>query len=540
MALISLTLRLRPSRLFMTLQKGAPVFKSIRLIICIAMLSVQVFAGAKKAKLEDNTILPVPPPPEAKHMTDAEYQAMLKEYSKPGIIRKVAQSDRFDQTALTAEFKNLRSRMIGGPVWKNDRDVDDSQQPYRGVNTAHELTTLIADVEQKYATFSASDAKFLAAQIIALKPLQSFVFRCRDLVDNSRLSKSILVTMLRSVRAGADLIFPDSDPQANAVFDFFMTPTDGRKGDIANDSQFSDFLTKEAYPALQALQSRIDAIDFSKGFYFDNAVFNKNVNFASDKDRFLMFGPREKLGMQANLNFNLSGLAYVMAYNLKGLFLFNDSISRIYGFDSMKWDVDGATAEARATEFAKYPQLFVKRPGGEAWTKESYRYLTDGLDQAESLWRATKPEIKDNPVLVPMIDVSGYGPFVRPVDEVFKTFSKLIHNDKDGVKSAVFGTEAVEVNFSTLFDSPPETFHAFAPKKFRNERTTQDKKYMNENTPEKYRNYRYGEAISWDYTSYQKYFPQVNDDKSLKQAVRVMNQAWGGWLLGVPMASFAL
>lgn len=514
------------------------------LMAFIAISTVAVTANATKPKAQpEAAFLPPPPAPHA-FMSEEDYSKKLKEVRSA--TRRVADIDNVDEaSALSDELKNIRAEIIGGDVWAKGQKTG---QVKKGIQTAEEIPALIESLEKKYDTLP-MDAKLAAAQIIAIKPYRSVVYRARKLIDDAEYTKALVITALRATASGQNVFFPTE--QWKAGFDYLTTPSANMGTDINNEGQLQEFIRTEVLPAVQTLETRVRAMRFTTPVYFDNKMAYSTANFFSDDDRFALIGETERNTALAGLNFSISSIHYGLAYNWNGMFETADKMARVYGFRNglsavLPGDfVEGATAEKRNAVLKRNKSLFVLREGGAAWTTAAYPYFKEGVRFARLSWDAAKKDGSSNNNLNMLLDPRGVLPFTRQGDTALKNVENLTvgNGPTDAVfTSAVIGNESVKVNVYALFNKPPEDMKAFLPIDYQGG----DRVIASEFARDKggalkggYRNYKFGSPAKWctdacvgangkEVNSYGTYFPGVKTPEEVRDAARILSQTWGG------------
>ena len=501
-------------------------------------LALTLNANAKVAKFTTRYVpspapTMMPTPPDFAAMSDEAFSKAQK--SIKAANRSVADIDKVDDTtALSDDLKNIRSKLIGGPAWKNNQK--DPATTYNAISAPSAINTLIADLDGRYDSL-APDAKFVAAQIIALKPLESAIFRARHLIDNAELTRSAIVTILRAASSGQNAYFPTD--QWKAGFDYLTLPSASHKEpDILNEEDFHHYMLTEVRPAIEKLRDRIAALNFTKPIYVDNQMALSTANFVADDDRYAILGETERIATLAGLQLSLSGLYSALAYDWAGLFQATDSVARVYGFRASMQGlipgldfVDEATSESRVRIIKNFTRLLTLRPGGEKWTQAAYPLFVDGMRNVKLAWLGIKADQKSNANLNNLIDPRGFLPWNRQIDASLTNIESLIGGQS--VSSAVVAGEVVDVKFKDMFTTPPADLKAFLPTGFEGGNIYVKNPYGMEMA----RNYRRGTPSAWNTSAFKPYFPNVKSNDDIKRTARVMSQAWGGWLLGLPISS---
>jgi hypothetical protein len=510
----------------------------------VAMTAIAVSANAKPKPFPTPAALPEPPPVTV--MSEEQYQKALKDAKTT--TRRVADIDNVNEaTALSDDLKNLRSDVIGGSVWVNKLQTRQKAKP--GVQDIKGITDLIADLEGRYDSL-AMDAKLVAAQIIALKPYRSIIYRARHLIDNAEFSKASVVGMLRMAASGQNAFFPTE--QWKAGFDFFTAPSADMGPDINTEEDLHVFIRTQALPALTELKSKVLAMNFSTPVYFDNKMAYAAANFISDDDRYALIGETERIAALSGLAFAISGVHSSLAYNWLGMFDTADQMARVYGFrNAIPFTdfVDVATAKKRNEIVNRNKVLFTLKSGGETWTRAAYPYFKEGVQYAKLAWSMAKKDGNANNNLNNLLDPRGFLPATRQVDTGFANIESLIAGD--GMSSAVVGGEKVDVKFREIFDNPPEDLKVFMAVKYNNDEKVIQSEFARDKKGDLaggYRNYMRGSPAEWCIAdcvgankkpakSYGHYFPNVKSADDIKRSARILNQTWGGALIGASLGA---
>lgn len=504
--------------------------------VLVAMFLLQVSLSAQaKSKIE-------PPPPVPENLqttiTEEEYQKILTAAKK---ARKVAsESDTFDyNSAYSDDAKNLQARINGGSLWRNGQQTD---ARVGGINKASDIDALIADLETNYEKLQ-PDAKFMAAFWISLKPWKAFAVRAKPLVERHNLSQSAIVTIMRATYASINVFAPDT-PSWKAGFEYVTLPVPGMGADIASEQALHTFASSELLPSIDAFNARIYKLNFAtKPIYFDNKVLVRSANFVSTRDRHVRLGEAERLSVLAGGLLAYSNLAGAMAYTWEGFFAAADNVGTVYGFSSKLSD-GSMTAAKRFEAVKKQANLFRLRPDARGvatytkakeWTnKVAFAKFKEGLRAARASWTWLKNNGTNDDATRNIFDPRVFIPFTRIIDTSFDNIDSLLHDR--GIASAVVNGETVDVNFKLMFEDPPLALTEFFPVAFEGGQN----KLVDPATRKEYRNFNYGNPKAWNVGAYTKYFPNVRTNDDVKRTARVLNQAWGGWMLGIPLAGMTM
>lgn len=485
----------------------------------------------------------------------------MQEYAK----RKIAQSDTFDETkALSEQYRNVRSQLIGGPIFSGGKKTKDVP----GVKTPENIVDLLKDLQPRYdrGEFTSPDARVLVAQIQMLRPFMGFVFRAKQIFETSsgdaRFAHAFAVTVLRTAASGIDIYLPNEEWKAG--FDFSVQPPYAEQDKkcenaIANIDNWSNrcdikdgetlklWVRREFLPQLGVLHKALSEVKFNQAVYWDNQMFYKGANFVSHKDRYLRLGEVERLAMLAVVQGSFSALIGMGAYDLTGFFESFDTIAKVYGFQ-VDFDATNATSADRFLGIKKrHPRLFRFRsedPESKKYMLSSYNWLKMSLRTSYSAWQGLNEIKADSTAQRNLIDPRLAAPFARLINTGFQNLfavagigNNFAEVEKGEVLSAVVNGEKVTVLLKKFF-TEPDNLQKFFPLTF--DQGGEDSVKQVDGKPVEYRNYRRGKPISWDYKFYGRYFEGVDSNAKVEQTARVLSQSWGGFVLGLPIAGMML
>ena len=517
--------------------------------------------GAKTAEMID-------PPAVQAFWTDEEYKAK-RAWSAKQANRVIAKTDVVNEdTALSEDFRNLRNRLIGGVKYKDGKV---SGETFPGVSTPDQLDAFLAYYETSYNSL-ATDAKFVAAQMIPMRVYRGIIARSLHLLQTAKLAHSTVATILRLTTTGIYTFLPTK--QAEAAIQYVAMPFDGMKDDINSEADLQRFMQGDAFRALDASISHIYALNLEKQIYFDNKLAYGKGDFPlSDYDRFTTIGEAERFALLGGLSFAESALASTNAYSLNGFFEAVKRISKQFGYDAAKGyasdqGINGVSAKERtqilrdvAADSAKagqktgQPGLFKRNPNGVKWMSTSWVNLRNAIQASRvsyDLLKKNKDSHNDMNLFNPQVFLS----FDRIVNASFENLEPLVDNPTEftenrakpapetadskvvTINSAFDSKEHQDVDLKKFFMHPPADLFAFLPTPtgFKNAPFRQFKTPGHKTTHE-WHNYLSESPTAWDLGAFQPYFPGINKQEDVQKAARVLSQAWGGWLVGLPLAA---
>ena len=460
-------------------------------------------------------------------LNDQEYKKLLLEAKFA--TREIAQTDTIDYaTEVADDLKNITSQLVGGTQWQNQKELKTPALP--GVRTSEELAALIDKLEAEYANHSPM-AQLVIAQLSSLKPFRGILFRLRPLAENQHTPAvhGLIISFLRGINAGINNLFPSD--QWTAGFDYLTKPFPGVAPQIKSANQLKTFVQSAAIPEMLKLALRVKNLNLTKPVYFDNKIFWGKANFTSEHDRFKLIGETEKEVYLSSILYGMSSLYNAIAYDWTGLFKATQSFWVTYGFNTLA-NPDNMTAEQRIASINQYPKLFTLIPGGNVYTKMGFFRFKESLKFAKAAWERIKAENREKDFqAVTFFDPRGFSPFTRIIDTSFLDIEGLI-SDK-GISSAVVNGETLTINFKKFSEEPPVNLKSFLATHFKNSNGPRD--LVEPKTGLKYRDYSKGNPDGWNTSAYVKYFPNIDKD-GVPKTIRILNQSWGGGILGFPLA----
>ncbi|MBS1964148.1 MAG: hypothetical protein JST04_18190 [Bdellovibrionales bacterium] len=540
-----------------------------RSLATFLFLGFAVSAGAATAKTVAKTVAkttvkstPAGPAPEVMPPPSAEeYQAAIAAAEERG-GRKVATTEsRNETTNFSDSFIALRKRVFAA-------------------KTPEDLHSILRDLDNDafYNTLG-DDAKFAAAQMAPLIAFNGFFNRAIDWIEPTPITRLGAVATLRAVGAGVMTYLPTD--QWKAGMKYLTVPNTGTGKPITNELEFHDFLNNEVRPKLGKARDRLHALNFAnKTVYFDAKIFYADADFFSDQDRFIRMGEAERHAALSNVHYALSSLCSLNAYNLNGLFSAIDTLSKKFGYGSaFRYNPEVTTDRVRFDVLRAQNNrtgLFDLREGGQGWMNSAYADLKWAVAEASYSWAELRRRQNDESTFGNLLDPRGTTPIARMmttglhnlsyVTTVDKTYSNTAKDGSkvDGVTSAVVSNESAKIDLASFYHSAPKSLVDLFPLKdgfdtapYNRTMTVEivdkdGKSVLNakgEKTwskPKPYHDFTAGRAIKWDVKKYETLFPELKGlsekdaQKRIPQIARVLSQSWGGWLVGMPMASLIL
>ena len=484
--------------------------------------------------------------PEMKTLTDEEFAKEEKESLKRA-KRSIAQvaNDSFDAGRnLSPTYRNLVNEILG--LQKIDSGGNDLAEKWPGIKTPEAIDAFITKLESNYSSYP-SDAKFLAAQLIPMKVFKSLAYRMRPMVDKKDRSRAfphaLLVTFIRQFVTGMAIYAHTG--QWKALLQYLTEPFPGTENKLMNREQdFYVFLRDELLGTLHTYRQRIEDLNFkSTPIYWDNHVFYTPANFKDSLDQYVRIGEAERRSLVSAIYGAISATDTLCAYSLENLFVMIQDVAKVYGFQTA-YSPGSATAQTRFNVMKKYQDtLFVLRPEEKKikGSTNSYMYkaleaLQISVEQGYLSWDELGKDPSNQPRS--LFNPAAFMPFNRTIASNFGVMRNIVKGPFS-VQSDVVNGEHFDVNVPALFMDPPERILAdFLPTAFEHEGGDDMLPKKIGNKPYFYRDYFRGRPIGWNWGNFHKYLPGVNSDADLTKGAQILSQAWGGWLVGLPLAGF--
>lgn len=443
----------------------------------------------------------------------------------PASKRKIASSQTFSESDLSADFKKLRTEWLK-------------------VQTPDQLEGLLKTSYANFDSYS-DDTKYFLTQAHVALPLRGIVWRLRPLFEkgNSFLgNKATHVTaiqILRSVAGTIDMALPTD--QGKATFKYFTEPST----DMSNASQFKsiaefqNFLSDVMVKKLQESTTRIETLiakNPSTIFVWDNKMLFGTGAFRDDIQRYSGHGAAEMHLAASAYYRSLHGILVFGAYNQDqsldvakklGAHVGQDSIS-ILGKE--KEDL-GLTDQERVgvmKEFTSKGFLSLRdtasNPYGTKMMKQAYIALKNYVFHANAAYallqdKDANPAMALNPIHFSSESQAHLSKGISNMVAVVKGEAE--------VRDPVSG-KSVVVNLPAFYNNPPKNLSVLMATKFEqgeNEKTIKAKN----GESLKVRNYYKGRSIGWNNDAWKAIVPSAAGQSSeyMAEARRIIRYSRG-------------
>ena len=440
----------------------------------------------------------------------ADHVTAAKNESEPG--RKLASNSKdLNERSLSEEFKKFRDEKI------------------LKIKTPEQLDALIAEVDRDYDTYS-EDKKIVAIGISALKPVRGFLYRARPFVEKTSALHSAVLSEVRKNFSLIHTLLPA--PQWTALLIFAAEPSSPTVNRFQTEIDVQLYLAKEVYPALQTVSERLKKLSLAEPVAIDNQIFFGQGSFASDLDRYHSFSDAERCAILSQVHQTMASVSFLLAYHWTDLLNVYSSLSTLYGIDGFKGvfthKVDGAPARERIAVINQYPNFLILRGNkhGEEAMKLSLYHLGESIFYANDVWTKLKGRAAD---YQSYLDPASMNDKVHQAPLIFASWNQILAGP--ATMTSQITNETVKMDLPLFFNSPPKDLKKFLPTGFVDLPKTYDK--VVGGVKMTFRNYTEGSPAKWNLDTYRTYFPKgISTDTDVTKAARVLNQSWGGDLIG--------
>ena len=439
--------------------------------------------------------------------------------------RKVASSQSFSESDLSADFKKLRTEWLK-------------------VQTADELEALLKKSYAQYDSFS-DDTKYFLTQAHVALPLRGIVWRLRPLFEKgdkfigNKASHVTAVQILRSVAGAIDMALPTD--QAKAGFAYFTEPSTEMTSasQFKSVGEFQNFLGTELMKKLVESTKRVEAIlakNSDKVFVWDNKMFFGTGAFRDDIKRYSGHGAAEMHLAASAFYKSTHSILVFCAYNQDQILDVSKKLGAHLGQDSLsvlgkeKEDL-GLTDQERVgviKEFTNKNFLSLRdtaaNPYGSQAMKQAYKALGNYVFHAKAAYdilqgKEANPAMALNPIHFSQ----------ESQDQLEKGISNMVAvvKGQTEVRDPVTG-KSVTLNLPAFYNNPPKNLSVLMANKFEDGQNEKSIKAKNGETL-KVRNYYKGRSIGWNNDAWKNYVPSAAGQSSnyMAEARRIMRYSRG-------------
>ncbi len=411
------------------------------------------------------------------------------------------------------------------------KELKDFRKEFLAVQNSAQLDALLEKLDRNYDSYP-NDLKFLAAQLIPLKTLRGIVWKMVPLFSKAKFTQSALASMVQQLASAQRVFFPT--PQWRSGFEYLTEPMAATDLRFNNMTELQLYFVGPVYRSVVENTRRLYAFNLSqKPIIWDNQFLYGTASFRDDLDRYRTLGEAERQVTLAGMQSALYSIAMFRAYEIPKFLELTQDIGKLIGVDGFLLSpVDGVTARDRTAVMKKHTSNFTLSPSGTKWTNSALRHLRQAVQHSSIAWK----ELKERPASrVQMIDAAALVPFDRQAGLTIEQLLAMVKG-RAQVRSAITG-DTIDVDLPKFFQNPPKSLLTLLPTDFEGGEAYHTKALAGGGSA-KYRNYYRGRPTAWNLSAYQAYFPGLNNQTRVQTAARILSQAWGGFLPGIPLAAF--
>lgn len=453
----------------------------------------------------------------------------------------ISQENFKKELAEAMKRKNLRKPSNNMEITDDSmmsKELRSFREEYLKVKTPEALHNLIVEAEKNIANYP-QDLKFVVTQLIVFKSLHGVVYRMVPMVKKTSVTHSFLLTLVRNVAANIKIYFPTDTWDAGFKY---LTEPYKENGKVVsqfqNVGQFQYFLGTDVYKALDQSASYIDKMNLTNSqVLWDNKFVFGTESFDDNLARFRVLTEADRHYRLAMLHSAMENISIFVAYRLDNLADLLKDQGKIYGIDGFLLSaVEGAPSVKRVETLCakrecadgkwnkKYDKLFTLREKvGIDWTKRAFFHLEQAFEHVKLGWTETQ-NLNNSEFFV--MNPARLMPWDRQIEKNLENIEAMLKGPTK-IRS-VFTGETVVVNVPNLYNNPPADLKDLMPNKWELGSKTLKKDGI------QHTNYYWGRAIGWKIDKYKPYF-EISTNADLIRATRVLDQAWGGWFVQLPI-----
>lgn len=409
------------------------------------------------------------------------------------------------------------------------------REAFLSVKTPKEVDDLLAVAERDYAKYP-MDVQFAVTKLAQLRPLRSIVYKLVPPFERNKVTHGILLSQFKEL-AELLLVYLPSN-QWKAGFDYVTAPSYyGENKQFGSILEFQDYVMAKVYPALEQAAARYTAMlnTMQRPVVWDNQLLFGFASFRDGLDRYRAVGIPEVALSLSRTHQAMQAVTFFCAYNRNDLVSVAETLGRMRGIDSIKWDWDsGYTTENSTKAVRKFSQYLVLRGDqGKELMKRSFGHLQHAVAYADLAIQVAKDApVNDFATLkANVLDIRNREVRLRVAT------SKDLVSKPTALRSAITG-EVVTVNVPAIFQNPPADLKAFLPTQF----DPCDSKTREVETKEggrvTFKNYFCGRATGWNAKAYAPYLNPPANKPNIGDALRVASETYGGGMIALPLSVF--
>lgn len=503
---------------------------AVKFAVVVSILSFSIARGAVPSAAD----FPDAPVSNTKATYDAKASSdLIAFWSKSE--RKPADSSLLTDSNMTPSMKVIRDAIAG-------------------VDSADALDVKLDELKAAYPNMS-PDAKFVAVQLLALKPLRGIVWQLRPMFEKGEAgllgkfsgnaaTHSAAVTVLRMVAQTTGLYLPTS--QSSALFDYLTMPSKSMHLADRIDTvvKFQKFLVLKMIPVLETAKNEIEPMLAVKGktYVIDYRSLMGEKSFPGNVGRYGAYGDAEVLLTSAAIHRVKHNILVFAAYNQDELMNVMGDLGKMYGVNGF-WSKDlGVSTREKvevlssyeSKEFLTLRKTTTNAKLGQSYMNEAFKSLVLSANQTKDAYDilAVMPG-GSNTMLNPLFFKSDLQP------ELGAGVAKLVEavKGRTKVRNVVTGDE-MDIDIPHFYQNAPKNLLRLLPKT--TERSANKEFEFTNDIGEKLmvRNYRDGRPLTYWNGEWQRLFPKLSANTNMNEVFRNMAYSHGPMVVLGPLSYF--
>lgn len=470
---------------------------------------------------------------------DAKFQIKPIEFDYPW-IKKSEMPKLMKAAKKRGKLRKLASNISDKMMSKELRKFRDA---FIKISTPEQLQMKLHELDSNYDKHPL-DLKYVTAQVILISIFRGIVYRLKPVAAKQKITHSYLLTTIRKLASNMRIFFPSK--HVEAVFNYVTEPyLDNDRKLVSRFHEAADiqrYLGSFGIKQLLKAAKRLRNLSLAgKQIVWDNKIYHGTDTFVDDLERYSILTEADR---HATLSAIHGGIAYIAgfcAYNQKNLFALIKEQGRLYGIDGYITKIKGVSSYDKVKVFykrnwlgrgtkeykPKYKYLFVLMGNGRDWMQYLLKHKVEAVRHMRLAWE----ELRDRPAEeYANLNPAKVNPWARNIDLNLKNMEAMLNGVAE-IRNKITG-HVVKVNLPKFYNDPPIDLKALLPTDWdlKNEFKTKH--------GAEYRNYHWKKATNWNLALYKKYLPNLKTADDLPKTIRTLNQAWAGWLVGLPLLKF--
>ncbi len=436
------------------------------------------------------------------------------------------------------EFKKLADELM--KISAMPRPSYNRNKPELITTNTGNLDSFLKKLDADYLTYKENDTKLFASQLIPLRKMRGVVWKMIGLFEGRKThpAHTLSLTAFKDFAGKLGIAFPDKSWEVG--FDYITQPyafETGFSEQFSSMAEFQGFIGN-FFDAVNKSKNQLETIDVSDAgpvVFWDQKILFGPKSFKDDLGRYKRVGTLEKHMLLSNIFFSLSQLAFMQAYSLNGALDLSADFGWRFGIDGkFLAGVEGVTAKEVHDVLRAHPDVGGELPERVAKVKSAIRNLRNSVLALNLVWTTAKTRGAGGLWLVDsgftMRDAAFADKKIKELSEALiakVTIRNKLTGEFTTMNMPAFFNEGGPSRLSDLM--PKEPFDPGITGKGDEWIPVSLKNKMGHAQSLKFRDYRKGSPMTWDFEKYHSIFPDVKSNEDLKKAFRVFNSTFASF-----------